>query len=225
MVLANTSDDENGWRTVPELPGRVGWMYVTVLSALFFLCSAFAHFGAAFIWKKQYLAALAQGFAPFRWIEYSVSASIMILVLSYISGTVFQSTLVLLFGQTFVTMAFGHLHEVICRPLSLDQWSGPSKLWRLQAHLLGYVPQCFAWGLVIYQFMLGATNSTVDSFGEKQQMPGFVYGIVFAEVIIFWSFGFVQLLVTLRPPKRYVCTAQTAPSRHHPIHVHTLHTL
>ena len=36
---------------------------------------------------------------------------------------------------------FGHLHEVICRPKSLDEWAVASKLWRLQAHLIGYVPQ------------------------------------------------------------------------------------
>ena len=67
-------------------------------------------------------------------------------------------------------MSFGHLHEVICRPASMHEWSGPSKLWRLQAHLLGYIPQCFAWALVIYQFILGASNTTYDSYGQKRQM-------------------------------------------------------
>ena len=35
--------------------------------------------------------------------------------------------------------------------------------------------------------------STTDSSGEKRQMPTFVYAIVFGEVLIFWSFGVVQV--------------------------------
>jgi len=34
-------------------------------------------------------------------------------------------------------------------------------------------------------------------------MPAFVYGIVFGELLIFWSFGIVQLVVSLRPPSKY----------------------
>ena len=102
-----------------------------------------------------------------------------------------------------ITMFFGHLHEVICRPKSAEEWSSPSKLWRLQAHLLGYVPQCFCWGLVISQFFEAGGTSTTDASGEKRQMPSFVYGIVFGELLIFWSFGLVQLVVSLRPPAKY----------------------
>jgi hypothetical protein len=203
VVLANETDDDNGWKYVPLQPDRVGWLHATVFTAIFFFCSAFAHFGAAFLWKKQYLAGLASAYAPFRWIEYSVSATVMILILGYIAGTIYLNMLVLLCALTFMTMSFGHLHEVICRPVSLQQWSGPSKLWRLQAHLLGYIPQIFAWSMIISQFLANANMSTTNSFGEHQQMPSFVYGIVFAEMLIFWSFGLVQLVVTLRPPSRY----------------------
>merc|ERR1712195_106608 len=59
-----------------------------------------------------------------------------------------MGVLVSLFGFTAITMAFGHLHEVICRPKSLEEWAISNKLERLQAHLIGYVPQCFAWWLV-----------------------------------------------------------------------------
>ena len=34
-------------------------------------------------------------------------------------------------------------------------------------------------------------------------MPAFVYGIVFGELLIFWCFGLVQLVVSLRPPSKY----------------------
>lgn len=199
-ILANNAS--RGWKQVPLKPDRVSWIYLTVLVAAFSFLSSFFHLGNALIWRKQYIKALEAGYAPFRWIEYSISASIMILILAYISGTVVMSTHVMLFGLTFITMIFGHLHEVICRPKSLDEWTG-SKLWRLQAHFMGYIPQCFAWGVVMGQFLEGASNSTVDSLGETRQMPTFVYIIVFGELLIFWSFGIVQLLVSLRPPSAY----------------------
>jgi hypothetical protein len=127
----------------------------------------------------------------------------MILILAYISGSVFESTLILLFALTMITMVFGHLHEVICRPKSLDQWSVTSLIWRLQAHLFGYIPQLFAWGIVVSNFLEAAKTSTTDDQGEKRQMPTFVYGIVFGEMLIFWSFGLVQLVVSMRPPSKY----------------------
>ena len=193
----------DGWAYTPELPERVGWLYVTMLVASFSLLSALAHGGNASLWKRQYIQALKSGYAPFRWLEYCLSASVMVLILSYVSGSVFQSTLILLFALTITTMAFGHLHEVICRPKSLEAWCGPCLLWRLQSHLLGYIPQLFAWGVIVTNFMDGANASIRNSSGETKQMPTFVYGIVFGELILFWSFGIVQLVVTMRPPSKY----------------------
>ena len=73
----------------------------------------------------------------------------------------------------------------------------------LQAHFIGYIPQCFVWGVIIAQFLEAGGQSTVDDEGEKRQMPSFVYAIVFGEVLIFWCFGLVQLIVSLRPPSKY----------------------
>lgn len=199
-VLPNKTQ---GWAYEPETPTRVGWLYLTILVASFSLLSAFAHLGNSLLWKKHYIRALQSGYAPFRWLEYCMSASVMVLILGYISGSVFQHTMILLFGLTMITMMFGHLHEVICRPKSQDEWAEPNVLWRLQAHLLGYVPQLFAWGIVVYNFLDAATASTTDSFGETRGMPTFVYGIVFGELLIFWSFGIVQLVVSVRPPSQY----------------------
>ena len=58
-------------------------MYSLISSGL----SCFFHLGNALLWKKFYLRALASGYAPFRWIKYTFSASVMILILAYTSGT------------------------------------------------------------------------------------------------------------------------------------------
>jgi len=203
LGLETLEDNDRAWAYGPELPTRVGWFYLTWAVASFSWLSALFHLGNAFIWRQYYMAALEQAYAPFRWLEYSVSASVMILILGYISGTVFQTTHVLLFALTFITMIFGHLHEVICRPKNDDEWMESNKLWRLQAHIFGYIPQIFAWSIVIANFASAAKASVIDSSGEKRQMPGFVYAIVILEVLIFWSFGIVQLVVSLRPPCKY----------------------
>uniref|UniRef100_A0A7S0CHD2 Uncharacterized protein n=1 Tax=Proboscia inermis TaxID=420281 RepID=A0A7S0CHD2_9STRA len=197
------ADGGDGWAFKPQAPIRVGWLYLTVLVASFSFLSAIAHLGNCLFWREQYIRSLQAGYAPSRWIEYGLSASVMVLILAYISGTIFRDTLVLLFALTMITMMFGHLHEVICRPKSLDSWEIPGFAWRLQAHMLGYIPQIFAWTIIIGNFLQGATTSTTDSFGEKRQMPTFVYVIVFCEMLIFWSFGIVQLIVSVRPPSKY----------------------
>ena len=199
-VGTNATD---GWALKPDFSSVSSHIHLTWAVACFFGLSCLFHLGNATFLKKFYIRALEKGYAPFRWIEYSMSASVMILILAYTSGTTTQPVLVSLFGFTAITMAFGHLHEVICRPKSLEEWAISNKLERLQAHLMGYVPQCFAWGLVVAQFMEAGGSSTTDSKGEKSQMPTFVYGIVFGELLIFWGFGLVQLIVSLRPPAKY----------------------
>jgi len=203
VALKVDGNNSRSWALTPDTDNRAGWFYLTYLVALFFFLSAFAHLGNAFLWRPHYEYALERAYAPFRWIEYSGSASVMVLILAYTSGTILNPVLVSLFALTFITMTFGHLHEVICRPASLDEWVSSSKLWRLQGHLMGYVPQCFAWGLIIAQFMEAGGASTTDANGEKRQMPTFVYAIVFGEMLIFWGFGVVQLIVSLRPPSKY----------------------
>lgn len=100
------------WALVPDVSERTGWIYLTILTASFFLLSFIAHLGNAFLWRKAYLKALENAYAPFRWIEYSLSASVMMLIIAYTAGTITMYVHVLLFGLTFVTMTFGHLHEV-----------------------------------------------------------------------------------------------------------------
>jgi len=203
VALRVGGNDTSSWALTPDTSAVAGWFYLTQLTAIFFALSAGFHLGNVLVWRKYYLLGLEQGYAPFRWAEYSVSASVMILILSYTAGTILNPVLVALFALTMITMFFGHLHEVICRPKSLEEWASPSKLWRLQAHFLGYVPQCFCWGLILMQFIEAGAASTTSASGEKSQMPSFVYAIVIVELLLFWSFGVVQLVVSLRPPAGY----------------------
>ena len=182
---------------------RGEWLYLTVATASFFAASAIAHLGAAFVWRSVYYKCLANAYAPFRWIEYSISATIMILVISYLCSIVDAQMLCLLGGLTITTMIHGHLHEVICRPRSAAQWAIANTWDRLQGHVAGYVPYLTAWSLIIFRFLQAAGRETVDSEGNTRSMPDFVYAIVFSEIAIFSCFAIVQLASSLRPPSEY----------------------
>lgn len=194
----------SGWELVPTVSESAGDFYLTwAVGAFFFICSFF-HLGNALLWRGLYLRLLAKCYCPSRWIEYSFSASVMVLLIAYTTGSIVLNVMVLLFGLTLVTMLFGHLHEVICRPASPEMWAEPSVLWRLQAHLLGYIPQIFAWGVIVSQFVQAGGSSSTDEDGNERKMPDFVYAIVSVELVLFWSFGLVQLVVSLRTPKDYI---------------------
>lgn len=193
-----------GWELVVDASARGGWLYLTWATGSFFLVCAFFHLGNALLWRDIYLRLLSQCYCPTRWIEYSISASLMVLLIGHSTGNLVLPILALLFALTFVTMIFGHLHEVICRPASPEAWAEPNVLWRLQAHIMGYLPQVAAWWCIVAQFADAASGSFNDETGTERKMPDFVYVIVICELMLFWSFGIVQLVVSLRKPADYI---------------------
>lgn len=169
---------------------------LTITTAFFFMLSAFFHFGNGLVWNSCYNRFLDQKMVPSRWIEYFFSATTMILTISYPAGIVQFTELVAIGSLIATTMLFGHFTEVISRPSpDSDTWTLP--LWsRLSPHLLGYIPQLAAWFIIMYTFY-GAGN------GERGP-PDFVYAIVWLQLALFFSFGFIQLVVLCRPPSKYV---------------------
>merc|ERR1711865_1174044 len=79
-----------GWALTPDFSSVSSHIHLTWAVACFFGLSCLFHLGNATFLKKFYIRALEKGYAPFRWIEYSMSASVMILILAYTSGTTTQ---------------------------------------------------------------------------------------------------------------------------------------
>lgn len=168
---------------------------LTVSTALFFFLSAFFHFGNAALWYDAYTRLLRRKVSPFRWGEYFLSATTMILLISVVSGVLDVSRLVLIASLIATTMTFGLVTELVSIPSPCeDEWTSPLSL-RLVPHLLGYIPQITAWVEIMRTFY--------SSSGEGGGPPAFVYAIVWIELLLFFSFGFIQLYVLLRPPSHY----------------------
>ncbi len=144
---------------------------------LFFLLSALFHFIVASPWFYQrYADGLAARHNYFRWVEYSLSSSVMIVLIAQIVGIFNFAALLGLFGVNASMILFGWLQEKYEDP-------GGSLLPFFFGCLAGVVP----WVVVLVMVMAPGAASDV-------QTPGFVYGIVLSLFVLFNSFALVQWL-------------------------------
>ncbi|WP_187292631.1 heliorhodopsin HeR [Salinarchaeum sp. Harcht-Bsk1] len=94
-------------------PIAADWAEVPLplLVAGFLFLSALAHATIATVRYEQYVHYLERGMNPYRWYEYSVSASVMIVVIGMLSGIWDLGALLALFGLTAVMNLCGLLME------------------------------------------------------------------------------------------------------------------
>lgn len=133
---------------------------------------------------------------PLRWIEYFFSASIMGFILAYLCGIRIYAMLWLIAGLIATTMVFGHFTEFIAgvkEGKANREWTRPVYV-RISPWIVGWIP------FVAAVINIGSSFGTVSKFVE---MPDFVPGIVIAELVLFTSFGFVQLAQQCMEPDNY----------------------
>lgn len=195
-LTLNTDPDIDSFLALESRP--VGQISYTGIVVLFFALSAIFHFGNGWVWHDFYVRRLADKHAPTRWAEYFFSASVMILCIGYPAGLQQQVEMFFAFSLIATTMLFGDLTERMNKPSpSADAWALPVSE-RLLPHLMGYIPQVAAWVGILVAFYGGSDGT--DGAGP----PEFVYYLVWTQAALFFSFGFVQLIVLLRPPSKYV---------------------
>lgn len=147
---------------------------IGIAVAVFLVLAALDHLVTATIARRTYEADLRRGINRFRWIEYSVSATIMVLLLGAYSGITDITAVVAVIGANVGMILFGWLQERMNPPgrattTMLPFWFGC---------LVGITP----W-IAIGINLVGA--------GE---VPGFVYGIVVVQTAFFFSFALNQWL-------------------------------
>eukprot|EP00043_Microstomoeca_roanoka_P012852 m.125041 g.125041 ORF g.125041 m.125041 type:complete len:268 (+) comp15608_c1_seq1:82-885(+) len=161
-TYASSRDDAGGWQPVPEKQSN---SIIGYYSGVFLLLAAIDHFLVATLLREQYEGFLRKAQNPFRWIEYSISASVMRLEIAQLSGILDAHLLVAQFGLTMTTMLLGWIQEV--------------QTWRLQGQpekktllpfWVGFVPHAFSWGIISSYFFQAV--STGDP-------PDFVWAIIF----------------------------------------------
>ena len=147
--------------------------------ALFFLMSAIAHFSMAFPARRWYEAHLARGQNPIRWVEYSFSSSVMIVVIAALAGVQEVGTLIAIFGVNVAMILFGWSMEIANEGRERPQW-----LHYIFGCIAGVVP----WLVIFVTILISATEP------NSAPIPGFVIAIFVTLFISFNVFAINQVL-------------------------------
>ncbi|HSD76732.1 MAG TPA: heliorhodopsin HeR [Solirubrobacteraceae bacterium] len=139
--------------------------------AAFLALAAVDHLLVAGPLRGRYERWLAAGRNPARWWEYSVSASLMVVLIAMLSGVSEASALIALFGANAAMILFGLVMEAVNRPGAPVDWR-PFRY----GCLVGAVP----WIAIAVQLAVGGANADV---------PGFVVAIFASLFVLFNSFA------------------------------------
>ena len=143
--------------------------------AAFLFVSALAHMVAAGPGWGKYQRDLASHRNELRWIEYSVSASLMIVLIAMITGIADIAALIALFGVNASMILFGWLQERYEEPGRAGWW----------LFVFGCVAGIVPW-VAIGIYLWGP--------GASAEPPGFVYAIFVSLFVLFNSFALNQFL-------------------------------
>jgi hypothetical protein len=141
--------------------------------AAFLLLAALDHALVASPWLAGwYERNVARGVNPIRWWEYSLSASLMVVLIAMLTGARDLGTLIALAGANAAMILFGLAMEERNRP-------GEPVDWRpfVYGCLVGAVP----WAVIALQ--LGRAQA------ETGSVPGFVFAIFGTLFVLFMSFA------------------------------------
>ncbi len=148
---------------------RIGWAVAAFLGL-----AAIDHLLTATAIREEYERDLRRGINRFRWVEYSFSATLMIVLISFYAGITSINAVIAIAGANVAMILFGWLQERMNPPdrsvtTMLPFWFGT---------IAGSAP----WIAIVVNIIGSAT------------VLGFVYGIVIAQFVLFFSFGLNQWL-------------------------------
>jgi hypothetical protein len=143
--------------------------------ASFSILSAIAHFYVSGPGFNKYIEGLRNKRNYFRWLEYALSSTLMIILISLLNAVWDVIALIAIAGVNISMILFGWLQEKYEEPGTgslMPFWFGC---------IAGIVPWIGMFWLLI-------------SPGSSADAPGFVYGIVFSLFALFNCFAIVQWL-------------------------------
>lgn len=167
-----TQSLEQATKTLFDMP------FAPLIAAFFFLSAAF-HLYVATVKKKQYTSELKQGINRFRWYEYSISASIMMVAISMLAGVYELSLLLSIFFFTAIMNLLGLVMEIHNQTTKKTNWL---------SYILGCIAGIIPWVIVGIYFWGTASESGADA------IPTFVYWIYVSIFVFFNAFAVNMVL-------------------------------
>ncbi|WP_267491907.1 heliorhodopsin HeR [Halapricum desulfuricans] len=137
-----------------------------LLVAGFLFISAFAHTAIATVLYDRYVEYLDRGMNPYRWYEYAVSASLMIVVIGMLAGVWDLGTLVALFGLVAVMNLSGLLMEQRNESTTETDW---------MPYWVGVIAGIVPWIVIAITFI----GTVTASGGEFPEFVIYIYVSIF----------------------------------------------
>ena len=147
--------------------------------ATFFFLSAIAHALLAWPLRAWYERRLAAGIQPMRWIEYSLSSSVMIVVIAALSGIQEIGTLVAIFGINAAMNLFGWSMESANLGRAKTQWNH---------YVFGVIAGIVPW------IVIGIALWSASTEPGAEPIPGFVFAIFATLFVAFNVFAITMIL-------------------------------
>jgi len=157
---------------------RVEFAY---LVALFLLMSAVAHLLISTLLYKRYVRFLQKHMNPYRWYEYALSASVMIVVIAALTGIYDLGTLIALFALTAVMNLMGLMMELHNQTTPKTDWT---------AYIIGCIAGIVPWIVIALSF----GGSLIAAKGG---VPNFVIGI-YVSIAVFFNLFAVNMYLQYR---------------------------
>ena len=179
-------------------PVKVVSLNVVVGSIAFFFITALAHFFYATdgFGAGSYTRSIAQGWNPYRWTEYAISASLMSVIIGLTDGTRDFTALMSLLFMTAAMMYNGYSIESLLR--------GHAKISEMAqdsikiSTIAGWLLFVGVWSVLFYSFATLVSDvknkfaGQTDPDGNPIQVPGWIWFIVVFQLFYYALFGIVQ---------------------------------
>jgi hypothetical protein len=164
------------------VPNELFRMRIGPLVAAFLLISAIAHATLAsprlHTWYERNLS---RGIQPARWIEYSLSSSLMMVVIAMLVGIYDIASLILIFALNATMILFGWIMELHNQTTTCTNWT---------AYWFGCFAGIVPW-IAVAIYLIGADNP-----------PAFVYAI-YASIFAFFNVFAVNMVLQYRRVGRW----------------------
>lgn len=164
-------------RTLQPNPSTLFTLKIGPMVAIFLFISALAHLIIGTVANNWYNKNLVKGINIARWVEYSFSSSIMIVIIAMLVGVYDIGALVLLFVLNATMILFGWMMELHNQSTTKTNWT---------SFIFGCIAGIAPW-VVIALYLFGSGDSA-------HHAPNFVYWIYFSIFLFFNCFAVNQVL-------------------------------
>ncbi len=156
----------------------VSGLALKIILIMIFLITASFHF--FYYTNYRYYKEVLGGRNRYRWVEYGITATMMIFVLCLISGVKeIYSALATVF-LSILMMSFGYFFEMNKDPKV-----------KLSAIIMGFFALICIWSIILGQFIPNIISAKGDL---DYKIPDWVYGVLFPMILWWISFGIITIL-------------------------------